>query len=236
MSDESEAGEGRPVRGSDAAGDAVDGVVQDATSSDAGDAADKVTLAKSDGVVDGQVVDQKTTNPGHRLGVALGYKINDRFNIELGLQREYLNFYSNGKYVDTSLLKIRKNTDVEKLDASSKITSVPITLRYNFLSKGNGYFFAAVGINAVIITHSEHYNYDVLKNGIESNLSKKYNAVRNPKYFAGVNVSAGYQAKISDLCSIKVEPYYQAPVNDFGVGRMPVSNFGINIGIVKDLK
>ncbi len=57
MSDESEAGEGRPVRGSEAAGDAVDGVVEDATSSEAGDAADKVTLAKSDGVVDGEVVD-----------------------------------------------------------------------------------------------------------------------------------------------------------------------------------
>ncbi len=54
MSDESEAGEGRQVP--DAAGDAVDGVVEDATSSDAvgaDEGADDVSMAKSDGVIDG---------------------------------------------------------------------------------------------------------------------------------------------------------------------------------------
>ena len=179
---------------------------------------------------------QKATNPGYRMGVALGYKINDRFNIEVGLQREHLNFYSNGKYVDTSLLRIKRNTNVENLNASSKITSVPLTLRYNFLSNRNGHFFTTVGVNAVIITHSEHYDYDISRNGIESSLSKKYNAVRNPKYFSGINVSAGYQTKVKGSWSMKIEPYYQTPVNDFGVGRVPVSNFGVDIGIVKDLK
>jgi len=36
--------------------------------------------------------------------------------------------------------------------------------------------------------------------------------------------------------SVKAEPYYQAPVKNFGVGKIPVSNFGIDIGIIKDLK
>ncbi len=179
---------------------------------------------------------QKATNPGYRMGVALGYKINDRFNIEIGLQREHLNFYSNGKYVDTSLLKIKRNTNVENVNARSKITSVPLTLRYNFLSNRNGQFFAAAGINAVIITHNEHYDYAVLKNGVESKFSRKYNSLRSPKYFSGINISAGYQVKVLGSWSMKAEPYYQAPVSNFGVGRVPISNFGIDIGIVKDLK
>ena len=107
---------------------------------------------------------------------------------------------------------------------------------YNFLSKGNGHFFISTGINAVVITHNEQYKYAVSKNGVENNLSKNYSAIRAPKYFTGPNVSAGYETKLSKLCSIKIESYYQAPISDFGVGKLPVSNFGLNVGIIKDLK
>ncbi|MFT4152564.1 outer membrane beta-barrel protein [Parafilimonas sp.] len=179
---------------------------------------------------------QKATNPGYRIGVAAGYKINDRLNVELGLQRERLDFYSNGKYMDTTLLKIKEGTDVEQAYASSKITSVPLKLKYSFWQKGNGHFFVGIGVNAVIITHSERYDYAVSKNGTEGSLSKKYSALTTPKYFSGLNFSGGYQAKVAGSWSVKAEPYYQVPVKNFGVAKIPVSNFGIDIGIVKDLK
>ena len=129
------------------------------------------------------------------------------------------------------MLRIKGNTSIESVSASSKLTSVPITVRYNFSSKGYGHFFLSTGFNAVIITHSGQYKYSISKDGVEGNLSKNYSAVRSPKYFSGLNVSAGYETKLSNWCNIKVEPYYQAPINDFGVGRLPVSSFGIDIGI-----
>ncbi len=182
------------------------------------------------------VKSQQFDKPGYKIGIALGYRINKRFNVEIGLQREHINFYSDGKYIDTSMLRIKAHASVENVNASSKLTSVPVTLKYNFLSKSNGHFFVSTGINAIIITHSEQYQYAVSKNGVEKNLSRNYSALRAPKYFTGPNVSAGYETKLSKLCSIKIESYYQAPISDFGVGKLPVSNFGLNIGIVKDLK
>ncbi|SFP90762.1 Outer membrane protein beta-barrel domain-containing protein [Parafilimonas terrae] len=179
---------------------------------------------------------QRASSPGYRLGVALGYKINNRFNIEVGLQRERIDFYSDGRYIDTSLLKIQKGNDVEKAYASSKITSVPLKLKYNFWQKKNSSFFIGAGVNAVIITHSERYNYAVSKNGVQGYMSKQYSALTMPKYFSGVSFSGGYQTKVAGDWSIKAEPYYQAPVKNFGVGKIPVSNFGIDIGIIKDLK
>jgi hypothetical protein len=179
---------------------------------------------------------QHVSNPGYRLGVSLGYRVNRRFSLELKLQREHINFYSNGTYIDTTLLSIRPNTSIEKANASSKITSVPIAVRYNFSSKGSGHFFVTAGVNAVIITHNEQYNYEVSKNGVEGNFSRKYNSLKSPKYFQGVNASAGFETKLINWCNLKVEPYYQAPVNNFGVGKLPVSNFGVEIGIVKNLK
>ena len=182
------------------------------------------------------VKSQQIDKPGYKIGVALGYRINKRFNVEIGLQREHINFYSDGKYIDTSMLRIKAHTSVENVNASSKLTSVPVTLKYNFLSKGSGHFYVSTGVNAVIITHNEQYKYAVSKNGVENNLSKKYSALRAPKYFTGANIGAGYETKLSKLCSIKIESYYQAPISDFGVGKLPVTNFGLNVGIVKDLK
>lgn len=179
---------------------------------------------------------QHVSNPGYRLGVSLGYRINRRFSAELKLQREHINFYSNGTYIDTTLLSIRPNTSIKKANASSKITSVPIAVRYNFSSKGSGHFFVTAGVNAVIITHNEQYNYEVSKNGVERNFSRKYNSLKSPKYFQGLNTSAGFETKLINWCNLKVEPYYQTPVNNFGVGRLSVSNFGVDIGIVKNLK
>lgn len=179
---------------------------------------------------------QRASSPGYRLGVALGYKINNRFNIEVGLQRERIDFYSDGKYIDTTLLKIKKGNDVEKAYASSKITSVPLKLKYNFWQKKSSSFFIGAGVNAVIITHNERYKYAVSKNGVQGYMSKKYSALTVPKYFSGVTFSGGYQTKVAGSWSIKAEPYYQAPVKNFGVGKIPVSNFGIDIGIIKDLK
>lgn len=179
---------------------------------------------------------QRASSPGYRLGVAIGYKINNRLNIEVGLQRERIDFYSDGRYIDTALLQIRKGNDIEKAYASSKITSVPLKLKYNFWQKKNSSFFIGAGVNAVIITHNERYKYAVSKNGVQGYMSKKYNALTVPKYFSGVTFSGGYQTKVAGSWSIKAEPYYQAPVKNFGVGKIPVSNFGIDIGIIKDLK
>lgn len=179
---------------------------------------------------------QRASSPGYRLGVALGYKINNRFNIEVGLQRERLDFYSDGKYIDTTLLRIKKDNSVEKAYGSSKVTSVPLRLKYNFWQKKNSHFFIGAGVNAVIITHSERYNYAVSKNGVPGYMSRHYSALTMPKYFSGITFSGGYQSKVAGSWSIKAEPYYQAPVKNFGVGRVPVSNFGIDIGIIKDLK
>ena len=179
---------------------------------------------------------QQIEKPGYRIGVGLGYKINNHFNVELSLQREQINFYTDGRYIDTSMLRIKSNKNIENVSASSKITSVPITLRYNFSSKSKGHFFVGAGTNAIVITHSEKYKYSVSKNGVENKLSKSYSALREPKYFSGVNLSAGYETKLCGLWNVKVEPYYQTPVHDFGVGRVPVTSFGIDIGIIRDLK
>jgi len=179
---------------------------------------------------------QHINAPGFKVGIALGYRINRKFNLELGLQREKLNYYTNGKYFDKSGLNIKDAVELENLNAKSSITSVPVTLRYNLQSKNNSHFYIGAGFNALVLTHTESYQYTVNKNGNENDHSKSYKSVTGPKYFTSINANAGYENKLNNWCNFKIEPYYQLPVSNLGVGKLPVTSFGINIGIVKNLK
>jgi hypothetical protein len=179
---------------------------------------------------------QHLTNSGYQLGVSLGYRINDRFDVEIGLQREHINYYTNGKYFQKSGLKLQDPVALENVDGRSKITSVPLTLKYNFKPHNYGHFYATSGFDAILLTHTEGYKYVISKNGNENDRSKKYSSVTGPKYFTAINASAGYETKLSNWCNMKIEPYYQLPLSNIGVGKVPITSFGINIGIVKNLR
>ncbi|HEY2726706.1 MAG TPA: outer membrane beta-barrel protein, partial [Parafilimonas sp.] len=182
---------------------------------------------------------QHLVNPGYQVGVALGYRINNRFDVQIGLQRERINYYTDGKYFDKSGLKLKDAISLESIKSNSKLTSIPITLKYNFLPRNannNSHFYAVAGVNAIVLTHAENYDYVVSRNGDLLGRSKSYSSVTNPKYFTAINTGAGYETKLSNWCNIKIEPYYQIPISNIGVGNVSVTNFGLNIGIVKNLK
>ncbi len=178
---------------------------------------------------------QNVNAPGYKAGVAIGYKISKRFSAELGLERLHTDFYSNAKYLDKSHLKLKPNTTVQFVNGKSKLTEVPIDIKYN-LSKNNDHFFVTLGTTVARITHTEKYNYRVIKDGTQHEASKHFGALTGTEFFSDINLSAGYQTKLSGSFSLRAEPYYQVPLKGLGVGNLPVTNFGVSIGIVKDLK
>jgi hypothetical protein len=179
---------------------------------------------------------QHVNKPGYSIGIALGYRINTRLSAEIGLQRLHANFYSNRKYVDTSNLKPKSAAKhMEDLNGNNKITQVPIGIKYNLL-KNNNHLFVTAGTTVALLMHAEKYDYNIVRNGSSRDVQRKFSAVTGTKFFSSINFSLGYQAAVTNIFNIKVEPYYQAATKGLGVGKLPISNFGVNIGIIKDIK
>lgn len=179
---------------------------------------------------------QHVNKPGYSIGVALGYRINTRLSAEIGLQRLHANFYSDRKYVDTSNLKPKAAAKhLEDLNGNNKITEVPIGIKYNLL-KNNDHLFVTAGTTVALLLHAEKYDYNVVRNGSSHDVQKEFSAVTGTKFFSSINFSLGYQAAVTNMFDIKVEPYYQAATKGLGIGKLPISNFGVNIGIIKDIK
>ncbi len=178
---------------------------------------------------------QHINKPGYSIGVGLGYRINNRISAEVGLQRVHANFYSDAKYVDTSNLKLKRATTLDALNGNNKLTEVPVALKYN-LFKNNYHFFATGGTTVALIMHNEKYDYNIIKNNGSKDVHRKFSALTATKFFSSVNLSVGYETSVSKFFNVKIEPYFQAATQGLGIGNLPVSNFGVNIGIIKDLK
>ncbi|HEY2726251.1 MAG TPA: hypothetical protein VGI61_03695, partial [Parafilimonas sp.] len=179
---------------------------------------------------------QHINKPGYLIGIGFGYRINNRISAQIGLQRVQANFYSDAKYVDPSNLKLKPSLTLDDLNGNNKLTEVPVALKY-VLFKNNYHFFGTAGTTVALITHTEKYDYDVIKNnGTPKDVYRTFSALTATKFLSSVNLSAGYETSVSNLFNIKVEPYFQAATKGLGVGNLPVSNFGVNIGIIKNLK
>jgi hypothetical protein len=179
---------------------------------------------------------QHINKPGYSIGIGLGYRINNRISAEVGLQRVHANFYSDAKYVDKSNLKLKRPETLDALNGNNKLTEVPVALKYN-LFKNNYHFFATAGTTVALIMHAEKYDYNIIKNnGSPKNVNRKFSALTATKFFSLVNLSVGYETSVSNQFNVKIEPYFQAATQGLGIGNLPVNNFGVNIGIIKDLK
>jgi hypothetical protein len=179
---------------------------------------------------------QHVNKPGYSIGVALGYRINNRLSAEIGLQRLHANFYSDKKYVDTSNLKPKSAAKhLEDLNGNNKITEVPIDIKYNLL-KNNDHLFITAGTTVALLMHAEKYDYNLVRNGSYTDVEREFSAVTGTKFFSSINFSVGYEAAVTNAFNIKVEPYYQAATKGLGIGKLPISNFGVNIGIIRDIK
>jgi hypothetical protein len=83
---------------------------------------------------------------------------------------------------------------------------------------------------------SENYDYEYLQNnqpGGHNYLSYK-NATKD--WLSVANFSLGYTHKLGSMGSIRVEPYLKVPIKNIGVGNMPITSTGLNIGFIKKLR
>jgi len=167
-------------------------------------------------------------------GGVIGYSINDKLNIELGMVLSKKYFYSNGKYIEPNSIR-RDNAEILNAYAKSSITELPLTIQYNIKKDKASRIFAGAGIVSYVI-HKEHYRYTYIKNGIEKERSRDFKKASND-LFSNVQLSAGYEHSIlNNAGNIRIEPYFRIPVSGIGASNLPVTSVGINIALTKYIK
>jgi hypothetical protein len=180
-----------------------------------------------------QVKSQGLKKSGFDVGLLAGYAINKKFSIETGLLYTHQYYFVGGKYYN----EFAGINYAVSLEGSRNAFEIPLNVKYNLIRRAGGNFFIAagastfVGVNDKVLIHvadgavppAQHFDY-----GVTSWL---------PSY---VNLSVGYEYKIGKSADIRIEPYFQIPLNSntgnsfktaSSGGSIQVFNAGIHIGI-----
>jgi hypothetical protein len=79
----------------------------------------------------------------------------------------------------------------------------------------------------------EKYTYDITRNGSRYPYSATYKNSSN--HFAAIaSLAAGYEKEWKGM-TLRLQPYVKIPLKGMGIGSIPITSTGINIGITKNL-
>jgi hypothetical protein len=176
---------------------------------------------------------QSIKGAGYSLGLLFGYHFSQRWSLETGILWDQKKYYTNGEYFNTSKIVLLPGEQLKTMNGTCGMFEIPLSIKYDFVKRKNGNFFAAAGLSSYIMKN-EAYNYTALYNGWSYNGSQSYkNSSRN--WFSVVQISAGYEKKLGKNFNLRIEPYLKIPLKGVGIGGLPITSGGLYIGITKSI-
>jgi cytoskeletal protein RodZ len=181
-------------------------------------------------------VHSRPFNFGFDAGLLFGYKINSKISLETGLIKGRKNYTSDGS--NFNMAKISQSMPagmtINDLASKSNLIEISLKVKYSFMTKKNSGFFVSGGLSSYIMTMEKNlYNTSVNGN------PEKFNGVyykNNYRFPADATISAGYEHSISNNLDFKIEPFLKIPLQGVGVGSLPVTSTGLQVGITRKLK
>lgn len=171
---------------------------------------------------------------GFSAGFVLGYGISQKLSLETGINWSRKQFNSEGKYFDMQETgsSMPPGMVINCLKSTSNLIEIPVALKFNLSNGKNSFFFAKGGVSAYIIT-KESNDYNISMNGETKNMKAVYSEQSNALP-AVVNLSLGYERCIGDI-TVSISPFLKLPLKGIGVGKLPVTGTGLQVGFFKSL-
>lgn len=177
---------------------------------------------------------QQFSEVGLQAGVLFGYRINSRFAVEAGVFSGRKHYKSNGEYFNKSKLYLPPNTEVVAVNGNCRMLELPVIVRYSFREEKKRTFFASAGFSSYLMQSEDYkYNYLYTASGYVATYRKTYkDQTRN--WLSVFQLTGGVFYPLGKVGHLRVEPYYALPLNGIGYGEMPLSSFGIRLGLMSN--
>jgi hypothetical protein len=90
------------------------------------------------------------------------------------------------------------------------------------------------GISSYIMSKESYdYKYEMYNTISTKNWSYD-NATRN--WFSIIHAGVGYEHRVGAIGTLRVEPYLMIPAGGVGIGNLPLTSVGLNIGITRPIR
>jgi hypothetical protein len=176
---------------------------------------------------------QSVKNTGLNKGVIIGYRINKKLGIETGVMWDRKFYYSEGKYFNTGKIYLPPNAKITDVTGNCKMIELPVNVRYNVKSSAKATWFSTAGLSSYFMKQ-ESYRYTIVSTGAPYPYNKTYK--ESSQYLLSVvNLTVGYDRSLGKVATLRIEPYVKLPLKGVGMGSLPITSLGVNLGITKKI-
>ncbi|MDP4128932.1 MAG: outer membrane beta-barrel protein [Bacteroidota bacterium] len=177
---------------------------------------------------------QSVKNTGYSVGIRAGYRFNKHISLETGIGWDKKQYYSDGKYFNKSKTDIPASYNIQDLTGNCIMFEIPVSLRYDFSYNPRGRFFSTVGLSSYLMK-KENYSYEEEYGGSAWSHDVSYKNSGN-NIFSILQLSAGYEYNCEKIGRIRIEPYLRIPLTGVGIGQLPISSAGLQLGITHSFR
>ncbi len=168
---------------------------------------------------------------GSNVGITVSYQLSGKVSVNSGFISTKKNYDVNGYD-----FHLPPNCGIDQADldfaiCTSHIYEIPLNLRYDVNKAGNTSFFVSTGLSSYIMG-KENFKFYLHDNNIGYRRWESASYKINHTYWLSVlNLSAGFETKISNSFSVQAEPYIKLPFTGIGFGSVDLSSYGVNVSI-----
>jgi hypothetical protein len=177
---------------------------------------------------------QRTSNVGYNVGLLAGFRFNKRLAVETGVIYERKYYYSTGKYFSTKKTEWPDNMKILDIDGWCNMYEIPLNVRYTFATRSKSSWYVNAGISSYIM-NKQGYNYSYEYYGTPGNRDWVYKKTTKD-WVSNIHLGVGYERPAGVLGTLRIEPYVKIPVKGIGVGELPVTSVGMNIGLTRPIR
>jgi hypothetical protein len=176
---------------------------------------------------------QRIKNMGTGFGLKLGYQFNKKISLESGILFDKKIYYSSGEYVNTKRISVPNYSSVKDVNGVCRMIEIPMDIKFNISKPGKTVFSATAGV-ASYFMQKEIYDYTYEYSTWQAHGRTTYKK-SSSDLLAVMNFSVGYNHKVNKKTTLMVSPYLKIPFKGVGIGSLPITSTGVNIGIIRDL-
>lgn len=175
----------------------------------------------------------KLNNAKTVWGVGLSYDISRRLTLRTGFFASRKIYVANPSDYHPPYNFWNYYPNLQKIDANCMIYEIPLSVIYNGGNTAKSHWFASAGLSSLIMK-SEEYGYSYKDASGQPRYYSRSIYNKNQHLFSTLQLSGGYNIRLSSRSSLLAEPYLKLPLSGVGYGKVRLYSAGVMLtAIVK---
>ena len=165
---------------------------------------------------------------GYNVGLTVEYKLSDKFSLQSGLIYTRKKYKMNGEDYHPPKGTWFDYIHLVDVTGNCEMFDIPLNVRFNAIRKKSSNFFVTAGLSTYLMKEENYSYYYYYNSNPTTPTTRDRSYDTDSEYlFSILNISVGYEKKLSKAFSLQVEPFFKQPLTGLGFGEMKLNSAGV---------